>query len=178
MKKKSDTVIDRKFWDKGVWDTEPDWAQFEYKGYQTEQGRNENRGVWCGYITIPLEEAIKIGIDTNASRYDTYSALSKKIEVHGDFTYCGITIDGKIIVGFDCGHASDFCPGDAVHYSKMRSIAEASQDESAKKLVESMDRFNHIRLAWDDDLTYKTLEFAQNECRSAIDQLEVLLNKE
>lgn len=156
-------------WGDGPWVTEPDEATLEYKGYESLQQRNK-MGAWCGYVRVPMNIATSI-METG---YDSYDNWSHIIDAHGRLTYAGETTDGFIVIGFDCGHHDDLIPTMKVHFDMMDKMHQirpmkGKSKEWIKEYYYSLDpKFEN----------YKTLEFVQNECKSIVDQLEKLSNKE
>lgn len=156
-------------WGDGPWVTESDEAKFTYKDYDTYQNRNA-MGAWCGYVKIPMNIATTI-LKEECDSYDNWNTL---INVHGGITYGGETKDGFIVIGFDCGHHGDLIPTMKVHFDMMDKMHQirpmkGKSKEWIKEYYYSLDpKFEN----------YKTLEFVQNECKSIVDQLEKLSNKE
>ena len=145
---KTETYIDRSNWGAGpgVWDTEPDKAEWtdEETGLDCLAVRTR-LGHWCGYVGVP---------EGHPFYERDYYSLDTDVDVHGDLTYsnsCSGNIchesDKKVWwLGFDCAHSGDLSPG----HSREFHVA-----------------VSHLFRA---DI-YRTLEYVKNECASLASQL-------
>lgn len=79
-----------------LWDEEPDHVLTEEHGYVVEIRRHPNLKHLCGYIYIE---------GGNLAGW-----CQAELGVHGGWT-CSEIKDGAVILGFDCAHAGDLCPG-------------------------------------------------------------------
>lgn len=103
--------LERSGWAAGVWDREPDRAEWRYRGYVCLMMRAPSTGAWCGYVGVPP------GHPWHALPYD-----DPDVRVHGGLTYsgycnpvtCGTTLPGEHphpwFFGFDCAHFQDRMP--------------------------------------------------------------------
>ena len=66
---------------------------------------------WCGYVTIP--NSYPMDYQKESIDYPDLSPISTylSIQVHGGVTYESEQENGDIIIGFDCAHSGDLCPG-------------------------------------------------------------------
>lgn len=145
-------------WGNGPWNQEPDEEEFEYKGYNCLLRRSP-WGVWCGYIHIKLPSKIYKGEEEDSYDFD----------VHGGITLAQTweTNDGKILsLGFDCGHFSDKKPIDILSYTDF--IIKNIDDAFIKKKL--LDNNSKIKEMY-ENRTYRTIDFARNECKKLVDQI-------
>lgn len=97
------------FWGYGPWVAEPDYMEFEQKGFTCRVNRCYSRhkdsisgGHLCGYVILtpdhPYYKMEKEGIP---------------IEIHGGLTYSGYLDKehNEWLIGFDCCHCYDLSPG-------------------------------------------------------------------
>lgn len=153
----------------GRWKLEPDVRLFEAEGLHCELRRGP-LGQWCGYVSVPE------GHPLHGKQYnDTVVPPEKLIERDLDIAKVGILNvfcagrheqpieekcdivllldvhggltysgerDGKWWFGFDCAHNNDLCPGMLKH---------------------------SLSLPWG---TYRTIEYAEQECRNLAKQLK------
>ena len=83
------------------WEAEPDHVLTEAHGFVIEIRRHSTHKHLNGYIYIK---------DTALADYCTDA-----LDVHGGWTYQ--TTDRDVhVLGFDCAHAGDFCPGMEVYH--------------------------------------------------------------
>ena len=96
-------LIDKSSWPKGEWNNEPDREEWidSYSGYKCEIIRHEHLGSLCGYVTITF------GHPYFRKKYNEID-----IDVHGGLTY-GTSHKNLLtwVLGFDCAHLNDVCPG-------------------------------------------------------------------
>ena len=83
----------------GAWIYEPDTLEFQYKGYECQVFRRDFGYFLYGYIAFEKGDRY-YGVD-----YDSMPGY-----VHGGWTFSE-ELEGKWVVGFDCAHAGDYCPG-------------------------------------------------------------------
>jgi hypothetical protein len=138
--------VDKKEWEDGPWQNEPDYEIFEYKELPCFIQRHKTLGVYKGYVLIPLESYL-------FSRSREAEALDD-IEVHGGITFTYQTALGYLI-GFDCGHPAE----DIIPYSAM-GFAEPQSEQLEKELKK-------MSLG----ATYKDIEFVRNELKNLVDQI-------
>lgn len=134
-----------------LWETEPDFLEFvdESTGYRCFIQRHPELKHLCGYVELPKEH--KLYGETNVD-----NELLLNLDVHGGVTYANkkkyyvtikamcFTID--FVVGFDCGHWTDYVP-----YSLPWGMNKIIGDE-----------------------TYKDIEYVTNECKKLAKQLKEL----
>lgn len=133
------------------WETEPDFLEFvdESTGYRCFIQRHPELKHLCGYVELPKEH--KLYGETNVD-----NEFLLNLDVHGGVTYANkkkyyvtikamcFTID--FVVGFDCGHWTDYVP-----YSLPWGMNKIIGDE-----------------------TYKDIEYVTNECKKLAKQLKEL----
>lgn len=104
---------DKSKWGRGPWDNEPDYEAFEVGGFQAVVRRN-TLGNLCGYLGLPPDHPW-----WTAETYDDVPCG----EAHGGLTFMDTnkpmpmmvdqtapTADGRLWIGFDCGHSGDLTP--------------------------------------------------------------------
>jgi hypothetical protein len=115
-------TTDRTDWPAGPWDHEPDRILSHHLGFPV-LARRGPQGAWCGYVGVPPGHPWH-GLDY-WSGVDEDRPTLPDIDVHGGITYakecdddpvngiCHLSPDGDHVwwIGFDCGHAWDYCPG-------------------------------------------------------------------
>ena len=95
--------LKKQSWGDGEWVNEPDFLEFEDRGYKCIVSRiTEAGGHLCGYITLP---------ENHPWRKQEYHEID--CEVHGGITFSEENEEGDHMIGFDCAHSSDICPGSA-----------------------------------------------------------------
>jgi hypothetical protein len=148
---------DPKNWDDGPWVNEPgmELIEFEYKGRRCFLKR-DGTGAWCGYVAIKIDSP--------------YVSCENRIKlvVHGDATYCsnsfrGIPeIEGHVMLAFMCNNSGDFSP-----------LSFTFQQQYLNRLSESARDLLRTKTDYEKKgPVYRTLEFATNELRSMVDQME------
>lgn len=101
-------TVDRTLWPPGPWDDEPnslDWVMSEPPHYRCLMLRNE-KGAWCGYVSLPISHPYVERCWQDAG----YPPL----RAPGGVNYSHrVQHDGETLwlVGFDCMHFNDGCPG-------------------------------------------------------------------
>lgn len=147
-------TVDKSTWGPGEWADEPDKVQWqdEATGLPCLAVRNHH-GVWCGYVGVAP------GHPWHGLRYDEAEDQGN-ISVHGGLTFANACSPGNEEhgichkpdpgepehvwwFGFDCHHAWDLAP---VYYA--RHPEDMAVDE-----------------------TYRTLDYARQECASLAKQL-------
>lgn len=137
------------------WKTEPDFLEFvdESTGYKCFIQRHPELKHLCGYVELPKEH--KLYGETNVD-----NEFLLNLDVHGGVTYANakrikrhekrpnLFIDeyASFVVGFDCGHWTDYVP-----YSLPWGMNKIIGDE-----------------------TYKDIEYVTNECKKLAKQLKEL----
>lgn len=151
------------------WENEPDYEEFEYKGYLCNIRRNRMHA-WCGYIGLPKEHPW----------YDKgYDEID--MDVHGGLTFAqmGKSTMGEMkrdkklwFIGFDCYHGGDYSPFYEVMIKKFEDNPEAfGTIEEGKLLIRSFKKMRVINASFlGAPTTYKNIEFARNECYKMVDQ--------
>lgn len=155
---------DRKEWEPGPWDGEPDKVQWkdEATGLDCLANRHDRNGHWCGYVGVPP------GHPLHGKDYDSVSIPGNEDgypRVHGGLTYadecqerdepcrgiCHIAAPGEPDklwwLGFDCAHCDDAAPRD-YFYARTRGYP-----------------FKPVRGE------YRTLDYVKAECASLAGQL-------
>lgn len=147
MKTLINPSIDRSIWGNGLWNGEPDKAQWidEATGLDCLIVRVPHSGHLCGYVGVPP------GHRFHGKEYDDVPA-----DVHGGLTFADACQEGEEFgichvpeagrpdhvwwLGFDCAHCHDVTP-----FSGPRG--------------------------WFQDESYKTLDFVRSECTALAAQL-------
>lgn len=158
------TTQDRRDWETGPWDQEPDKVQFvdEETGFDALAVRNYH-GAWCGYVGVP-----------EGHSWYRRAYPNVPVKVHGDLTFagfcdsiedpsqgiCHVPREGSTAkpwwLGFDCHHYMDQAPGlDALNR------AMAAQHP---KYAATLERLNLI------GGSYKTLDYVRAEIASLAKQ--------
>ena len=140
---------------------EPNWEDFEYKGYKCCIRRmvdaNLFMGSLNGYVFVPK------GHKLYGRNY--FHDVEDKIDCHGGLTWSSEAeklfpeIKDMWVYGFDCGHAYDLQPF-YTFWMMMRPEIRSSTEY----------------LANDPDTHYRDWEYVKNECKSIVDQM-IKLNK-
>jgi hypothetical protein len=113
---KKENKIDKSSWPNGPWKTEPDYVEFEHKGFVCRIIRVDHSGHLCGYVDVPHTH-------TKVQSFD-YFAIP--LECHGGLTYGNHNEEkGIFTVGFDCAHYTDYCPKQS-SYSGMMEMGSSS----------------------------------------------------
>ncbi|MBW8308063.1 MAG: hypothetical protein K0M45_00215 [Candidatus Paracaedibacteraceae bacterium] len=97
----TDYLVDKVGWPAGEWHNEPNcilWID-RGTGLKCVIFRHYYYGTLSGYIYAPLSAL---------PESEDYNDLD--LEVHGGVTY-GEVYQDSYIIGFDCAHLNDFCPG-------------------------------------------------------------------
>lgn len=114
------------------WESEPDYLEFIYKGFKCFIKRNHFQAL-CGYVVVPEGNTLYLKNHTDIN-----------IDCHGGLTYSEKEVNNWVI-GFDCAHYDDFCPG-LIKYSS--TYDEETYEE-----------------------TYKDMNYVTNELHGIVDQL-------
>lgn len=146
-------------WGEGPWLTEPLYEpqNFEYKGYTIWLNRGPS-GAWNGYIGVPL--------DSHYAQDENYDEL----DVHGGVTWNGPDLpfsnDDKntqsFWIGFDCGHWNDYQP----IYEQFFKKECRHPSPFHIKIEEFKSLYPKLY-----DKTYKTMDFAREQCEKMVDQI-------
>ncbi len=96
-------------WGKGPWVDEPDYAIWHDSthGLLCFMRRNRPGGYWCGYVAVPLGHPALL----ENQCYDVHGGITWRAQVEATLTKLAPATYQW--VGFDCGHAGDYCPGTA-----------------------------------------------------------------
>ena len=134
------TFVEKRTWERGPWDKEPDKAQWKdpATGFPCLILRNHS-GALCGYVGVPPEHPWH-GEGYN----DVKTHEGEYVEVHGGLTFSGsCQEDNKVhgichLVdaasppiwwqGFDCAHAMDYSPGMAAVLKAVRENPKDAKD--------------------------------------------------
>lgn len=108
---------------------------FEYKGYECEIKESPLGTFGLGYLKLP-----------KGHKYYGVGCDYIPVKCHGGLTF-GKEIDGKWVIGFDCGHY-----GDAISHLK-------EDDKLVRCPIECK------------TATFKDNEYIENEIKSIVDQL-------
>lgn len=135
--------VPRNEWGEGEWVNEPDRLQWVDKlsGYYCLIHRNVT-GALCGYVSIPEQHCLH-GIYYHAEITEfndfldhPFISIESFFDCHGGITFSGestkeatenfgIGLAGFLEnnlwwLGFDCGHAGDYCPTIEANYKKLK----------------------------------------------------------
>jgi hypothetical protein len=126
--------VDRKGWDAGPWDNEPDyisWTDAE-TGMPCLIVRNR-LGALCGYVAVERAHPL-YGVEYEAPEVDVHGGLTYADRCTGHI--CHVPEPGKPDdvwwFGFDCSHAFDLSPG---MNARMRDIGEPNMSDETYKPV-------------------------------------------
>lgn len=142
-------------WGNGEWVEEPEYLEFTYKGYlgivkrvyhYWNPGKIE-LGHLCGYVQIPE------GHPWHGKDHDDIDA-----DCHGGLTWSGANDAGLYLVGFDCGHSMDICPG-------TEKFMIQSKEELAKRFPWLSPATSKLFVG-----AYKNLEFVKRQLIKLVDQ--------
>jgi hypothetical protein len=166
--------LDKRAWERGPWDDEPDKVQWrdEATGLPCLAVRNERSGNWCGYVGVS-ERHPAFGLNYYHSTWDAeqegqtltpVQAAINAVSVHGGLTFadkchpspegeghgiCHVPAPGEPDhvwwFGFDCAHSGDVSPG----YSA------------------------ELRFDW-PGAEYRVLAYVKSECRDLARQLQAI----
>jgi hypothetical protein len=112
-------TIDRTGWDSGLWDDEPDAAEWTTApGYRAHARRAMGLGHWCAYVEVPRG---------HPWWRTEHTALKPPLAgddcPHGGLSYDGPTDEpGTWWLGFDCVHPRDYAPGMARVEKLLRAL--------------------------------------------------------
>jgi hypothetical protein len=128
------------------WGKDLNRLDWECSGYRCALRRDNDIGVWCGYVGVPLTHPL-YGIDCDDIYEESASEEAMmEIEVHGGLTYS----DREILdnptdeetwwFGFDCGHFGDIMPflADVLPNSVFANFGEYKDIEYVKKETENL----------------------------------------
>lgn len=139
------------FFGEGEWVDEPDFVEFEYRGFfcQVKRYTNDDFGCalyggnLCGFVEVPKDHPYY------QKNYDDIPMVA-----HGGLTFSGMDHE-RFFIGFDCAHRNDLVP----FYRKFLLS------------IFSSERINNITKT-----TYKNVEFCIEQCKSIVGQLIDLQN--
>ncbi len=110
----------------GPWDNEPNSKTWKHAGLQCEVKRHSSLGHLCGYVTVPTTHPL-----ADSSRAD------RELEVHGGVAFARYSeYSDEFIIGFDCGHHNDLCPGSPGLGGEYRDFAYVT--EQVNSLAEQL----------------------------------------
>lgn len=118
---------DRSRWQRGPWDDEPDFIEFEHLGLWCFAGRGI-WGTWFGYVACEASDP-RITVVNDET-----------LEAHGGLVHGWQDEDGRG-VGFDCAHAGDASPEDP-HVMKGDVYRDAAYVE--RELVNLAEQINNL----------------------------------
>lgn len=142
-------------WGLGEWVEEADYCEFDHKGYvgivkrvYYKHGNGPiELGHFCGYVVIPK------GHPWHGKDYGNLDC-----EVHGGLTYHESLQHFDYVIGFDCAHSGDICPGTA-----------KIMQQSRKSIEERFPELNlHKTKLWEE--SYKNMDFVKEEIKKLVDQ--------
>jgi hypothetical protein len=151
-------VIDKSTWADGPWKDEPDEVRFRHYGYECYLIRHPAMGAWWCQVAIPPSDPLFAEIPRDR-RPGIPAALSLALYVavaHGGLVALPgvVTEDGEEVwvVGFDCAHCFDLCPGPAA---------------LPKSPIGQLLGFPRLE-------TYRTLEYARQQTEKLAEQLRLV----
>ena len=149
------------------WETEPDFLEFTYRGYDCFISRNkEITGALCGYVVLPLNHPL-IPEDGD------YMKLDNMLDVHGGITYGQFgEKDGKegYLIGFDCAHMGDYCPARAQRVTELKKIT-SKYDEKAQKTLNKLVTLFEEESNFFQSGIYRNIEYVTEELHKLVDQI-------
>lgn len=119
--------IDRTDWDPGPWDGEPDKLNWKTEAGLPGMIVRARSGALCGYVAVTKE---------HPAYGREYGNIEGDISVHGGLTYsnacaghiCHVPAPGEPDdvwwFGFDCNHAWDYAPTNAVYRKRFANGAD------------------------------------------------------
>jgi len=135
--------IDRKNWNAGPWDNEPqDRTDFIHAGFSCFTLRN-NLGAWCGYVGVPRDHKY-YGV-----RYNDID-----VDVHGGLTYSSLCSGAICHVpepgmpddvwwfGFDTAHLMDRLPHREAYFNSGTYRTLEYTQEETRKLADQLKEAN------------------------------------
>jgi len=144
-------LIDKKDWEKGVWNEEPDKEQWKDKetGLPCLIVRN-SMGALCGYVGI-----------NSKHQYFEKDYMDAEVNVHGGLTF------------------ADKCAPDNMHEPKICHIVETGEDDNIWWLGFDCGHYNDFMPGCSrifKDGIYKDIAYVKNECKDLAKQLMKLAN--
>lgn len=132
--------VDKSEWERGEWDDEPDFKQWQSHGLVCLAVRNNGGGL-CGYVGVkPGHPAY--GRDLCGSEYD------ERLDPHGGVTFSRTSeryakhVDDEngeardlFWVGFDCAHSGDASPAYSAIYKKTGLAYRSELGETYKNIA-------------------------------------------
>lgn len=85
---------------KKEWEDEPDFLEYEDRGYKCKIRRHSEAKHLCGYVVLKKSHPLF------GRKYEDIG-----LEVHGGLTFAGYNSDEEYMIGFDCAHLGDISPG-------------------------------------------------------------------
>jgi hypothetical protein len=135
-------------WGYGEWVEEPEQVNFTYKGFRclihrvfVSHGSIIELGHLCGYVVIAE------GHPWFGKHYDDIEC-----EIYGGLTFAETNEKEGCLIGFDCAHSMDICPG------------------TEKLMIEARLRRNFSMSHRFFERTYKNVEFVRQELMKLVDQ--------
>lgn len=155
------------------WLNEPDYKEFEYKGYKCEIKRNISKAL-CGYVNVPLDS--KAGEFLNKNK-----ELDEVLNAHGGITYSE-KVNGYLRIGFDCNHYCDYAPGVMDLIKEYKKNSEMTEEDLKKEGIEDPKEFIELskRLYksqsnnqpdYYKESNYKDIHFVEKEIKRLADQI-------
>lgn len=151
-------------WGPGPWQDEPDeFGPWVAHGLTCMCVRGMVMGQWNGYVLITDEAALRIG------EKDEWG-----LETHWEVTWSGVAPwsdrkDAPYTIGFDMGHAFDYCPALESRMLELRARSPEWQ-ESHEQLTAALER-----VGGDLPNVYRTLEDCKAEAECLAEQVAGLL---
>lgn len=105
--------VDKSLWGAGPWQEEPDRVEWLYGPYSCLIVRNREGGHLCGYVILPSDHPL-------FGKHTRQLSIEVRISGHGGINYAdfasslvgeGHPLARGWMLGFDCAHGFDYCPG-------------------------------------------------------------------
>lgn len=119
--------LDKSEWGEGLWQEEPDRAEWRIGSFVGLALRHQEYGFWCGYLGVPPGHAwhgSELGDDIDPAVHGgvTFAAQCMEDERPQRERVCHVPQPGESDavwwLGFDCHHMMDLAPGWAVAMKK------------------------------------------------------------
>lgn len=163
------------YWGNGPWIGEFDYISDIYKDYiyrvirkavwSDTKKKYLECGYFCGYVKIPSDYPFYKNISeflVNKNGEVEVTSLESpefELDVHGGITFSEINESGEFWIGFDCAHSMDIIPS-IKHTDHLKEMIEKFPAHAQQ--LKNSPIFKK---------SYKNSKFAEEQCKSLIDQL-------
>jgi hypothetical protein len=161
----------REKWPRGSWDNEPDKAQWPDPATGLPCLAVRNRfGNWCGYVGVTSDHPLYCKQYGDIEDINVHGGLTFSAGCHPGGHICHVPEPGEPDdvwwLGFDCGHAGDFSPG---QYALLQDLKRKQAARGEKDPFELPPFPKNMR--WMLREHYRTLRYVQLECADLAAQL-------